>query len=436
MTPDVPALLEEARGYLVGVGDLDEGEPVPREDVAAQLEAVGFGGGRDEPPADWFVDQALEEGDVVEVDGGLELPSEVATDDVGPERYLAGEDHPRPLDAYDVDAETLVSYGYDAEEIATDAVRAEDAAIMFTADEGDLVAPRLDAAEEPYAEEVYRAACRVVETAIVDALLAGREVDTVETDETPETADIDTRGDGSEADDPQGETVEDDLEARSLQAFAAAIDFFAAQLDRDISDAFDDAPDTPRDYYTGYRGWSEETLSAKKLGYAPADDQALLDHLMREGFDGDAIQGTGLFYEDFTPHFQGRYVLPYFDADGRPVYAISRSLNDREDGHPRDPKGDQKYTKAIKTKDRTYVDEPIYGRETVDDDTDRLLVAGRMAHALTPHHAGFACISPPPMVRRERKDDPAGRDLVVAHDAEVGVVFDDSERPLSDWTPS
>jgi hypothetical protein len=115
---------------------------------------------------------------------------------------------------------------------------------------------------------------------------------------------------------------------------------------------------------------------------------------MREGFDGDAIQGTGLFYEDFTPHFQGRYVLPYFDADGRPVYAISRSLNDHEDGHPQDPKGDQKYTKAIKTKDRTCVDEPIYGRETVDDDTDRLLVAGGIADAVSLHEAGYACISP------------------------------------------
>ena len=332
MTPDVAALLEEARGYLVGVGDLDEGEPVPREDVAAQLEAVGFGGGRDEPPADWFVAQAVDEGDVVEVDGGLELPSDS------------------------------------------------------------------------------------------------------ETDETPKTADIDTRGAGKRDVDPQGETDETDLEVRSLQAFAAAIDFFAAQLDRDISDAFDDAPDTPRDYYTGYRGWSEETISAKKLGYAPADDQALLDHLMREGFDGDAIQGTGLFYEDFTPHFQGRYVLPYFDGDGRPVYAISRSLNDREDGHPRDPKGDQKYTKAIKTKDRTYVDEPIYGRETVDDDTDRLLVAGGIADAITLHEAGEACISPVTTVRFKAKHEPVVVDLVDRHDLEGVYMLNDAERPSVDRT--
>jgi len=84
MTPDVRTLLEEARGYLVGVGELDEGDPVPREEVAAQLEAVGFGGGRDEPPADWFVDQALDEGDLVAVDGGLE-PSGCDETDETPE---------------------------------------------------------------------------------------------------------------------------------------------------------------------------------------------------------------------------------------------------------------------------------------------------------------------------------------------------------------
>jgi hypothetical protein len=71
-----------------------------------------------------------------------------------------------------------------------------------------------------------------------------------------------------------------------LEAFAAAIELFNQQLDRDMSHTFEDAPATPREYYEEYQGWGSDTIATKHLGYAPADENALLDYLMRRGFDG------------------------------------------------------------------------------------------------------------------------------------------------------
>ena len=70
-------------------------------------------------------------------------------------------------------------------------------------------------------------------------------------------------------------------------------------------------------------GGDAETVDAKQLGWAPVDETALLDYLMSESYDRDATLGTGLFTEDLTPLWQGRYVLPYPNVDGRPVYAIN-----------------------------------------------------------------------------------------------------------------
>jgi hypothetical protein len=261
------------------------------------------------------------------------------------------------------------------------------------------------------------------------------EYDSAETPETPKT-DANEGGEAAAGDETPTHEARGsgkELAERSLEAFGEAISFFNDQLETEIADAFEGAPKTPRQYYLEHREWTEETISSKQLGYAPADPNALREHLMSEGFDGDAMQGTGLFYTDFSPHFQGRYVLPYFQG-GRPVYAISRSLNAREDGHPRDPKGKQKYTKAIKTKDRTYVDEPIYGGDTVGTDTDRLLVAGGIADAITLHQAGYACVSPVTTVRFKSKHEESVVDLVTEYDLDGVYMLNDAERPSVDAT--
>lgn len=122
----------------------------------------------------------------------------------------------------------------------------------------------------------------------------------------------------------------------ALEAFADAVEFFHEHLDRPIddhrSDVHGDRPNTGREYFERVRGWTGETVDAKRLGWAPADETALLNHLMNEGYDQDAILGTGLFTQDLTPLWQGRYVFPYFDADARPVYAISRATGSEGGG--------------------------------------------------------------------------------------------------------
>jgi len=222
-----------------------------------------------------------------------------------------------------------------------------------------------------------------------------------------------------------------------LGVFAEAVEFFARQLDRDIgAHTYDGGPETPREYYEDVRGWEPETVEAKRLGYAPADPRALRDHLMGQGYDLDTLLATGLFYEDeqkgVHPHFRGRYVFPYFDRQWRPVYAISRSLDEDEGGHAADHHGEQKYTKAIKGKDYSAVDEPIYGAETVDDDTDRLLVAGGIADAIALHEAGYAAISPVTTVRFKRRHEPEVRELVEDHEIEGVYQLNDAERPTVD----
>ncbi len=118
---------------------------------------------------------------------------------------------------------------------------------------------------------------------------------------------------------------------------------------------------------------------------------------MGEGYDRDAILGTGLFTEDLTPLWQGRYVFPYFDMDGRPVYAISRLTGNEGggaagyDGHPADFMSG-KYAKLAHTKEYVAIDEPIYGLETVESGEPVLITEG-IADAITAHECGYACIS-------------------------------------------
>ena len=56
-----------------------------------------------------------------------------------------------------------------------------------------------------------------------------------------------------------------------------------------------------------------------------------LDQKLSEDVDYGAILSTGLFGEcddgDLYATWSGQYVLPYFDADGRPVFAISRATD-------------------------------------------------------------------------------------------------------------
>lgn len=232
-------------------------------------------------------------------------------------------------------------------------------------------------------------------------------------------------------DDETAETESHIPEDRVLEAFETAIEFMNDRLDDSLPEECDVDAETPREYFEEVRGWDSETVEEKHLGYAPASPTAILDELMSEGYTREEILSTGLFYEGLTPHFQGRVVLPYFDEEGCPVYAISRSV-----GHSNDPKKEQKYTKAVKTKEYSRVDEPIYGLETLEDDTDTVLVAEGIADAITVHEHDYAAISPvTTQFKQEHHDilleaveDTNARVVVVADNDAVSSDINDDGR--------
>ena len=196
------------------------------------------------------------------------------------------------------------------------------------------------------------------------------------------------------------------------RAFVDAIAWFHDQINKSIADHDDedgdhpDRPTTAREYFHE-RGWTDDTIDEARLGWAPPSRTGPLDHLMREGYDREAILGTGLFTEDLRPLWQGRYVLPYFDVDGQPVYAISRSTGSEGggavgyDGHPDDGLSG-KYAKPAHTKEYARISEPIYGLGSVEDGQPVLVTKG-IADAITAHQAGYACISP--VTTRFKHDD-------------------------------
>ena len=187
-----------------------------------------------------------------------------------------------------------------------------------------------------------------------------------------------------------------DAQERTLEAFEAAVEFFHAHVDDDLSVLECVEYDTPREAYREGRGWDDDTIDEKLLGWAPASGNALLDHLMGEGFDREAILGTGLFWDNLSPIWEGRFVVPYFDADGRPTFAISRRAGD---GHPADGAGDygdgpSKYHKVpVSAIDECKLDEPIYGIPSVEPG-ESVLIAEGVADAITAHQEGYPCLSP------------------------------------------
>jgi hypothetical protein len=242
--------------------------------------------------------------------------------------------------------------------------------------------------------------------------------------------------------DPGCESEESDV--RADEAFAEAIAYFQTQLGRDISDlgltySDDDGDErtveTPREWFKEVRGWSDATIDEKRVGWASPYRTGLLDHLMGEGYDRDEILATGLFTEDLSPLWQGRFVFPYFDSDGQPVYAISRATGDEGggaagyDGHPDDGLSG-KYAKPAHTKDYARVEEPIYGLDTVADGHPVLITEG-IADAITAHQAGYPCISPV-TTRFKRDDREALRAVLEYHDIPRAYVAQDAERPSSD----
>ncbi|WP_418280829.1 hypothetical protein [Halorubrum sp. DTA98] len=287
------------------------------------------------------------------------------------------------------------------------------------------------------------AAYDAVEAAIDDGTLVeedtGGAFDTVrladETPEPPEPADMESRGAGSPDDDPQGKT-DQTTEEEAVEAFDDAIGWFSRQLDADLPEEVEHA--TPRDYYRDVRGWEEETIDTKRLGYAPADTRdQLLVYLHGRGYDRETILATGLFREwgdgNLSATWSGRYVLPYFDEGGRAVFAITRAL---DPAHPADWAGrygeeddPAKYHKIAVSRDEVVVEEPIYGLDTVREGEPVIITEG-IADAITAHQNGIPALSP--VTTTFKKSDREDLlDVLQAYEAPRVYVVQDAEEPSS-----
>ena len=215
------------------------------------------------------------------------------------------------------------------------------------------------------------------------------------------------------------------------------LEYYHDKIDEEINHAKPDYS-TPREYYREARGWTDETIDAKRLGYAPPNHEPeLLNRLLIAGYDRETILSTGLFGErengSLYAVWTGRFVLPYAKKDGDILFAISRASTPPHErdwagryGEDDDP---AKYHKIPSTRSEVLVEEPIYGLDTVEPGEPVLITEG-IADAITAHQNGYACISP---VTTQFSNDDMDRlaDVLDEHSIDQAFIVQDAEKPSS-----
>jgi DNA primase len=110
-----------------------------------------------------------------------------------------------------------------------------------------------------------------------------------------------------------------------------------------------------RDYWAKHRRFTPELAEDFKIGFAPVDDRALADTLIRKQFSEDALRQCGLFFvregaavnaATLRPRFRGRLMIPIRDHQGRIVAFTARQL---ELTPPDDPAREAKYVNSPET---------------------------------------------------------------------------------------
>ena len=257
------------------------------------------------------------------------------------------------------------------------------------------------------------------------------------------------------SDTPETDADDEEVsEQEALHCLNDILDWYHSQIDEPIE--YEESEyDTPREYYRDARGWTDETINSKRLGYAPPDHKAdLLNQLLIDGYEREVILSTGLFGErkngSLYTIWDGRYVLPYADENGDLVFAISRAGTPP---HPRDRAGrydedDEavKYHKIPTTRDEVAIEEPIYGLDSIGSrtkrveiygldtldsiDSETVLITEGIADAITAHQHGFACISP---VTVQFSHEDMGRLATVLEENGINraILVQDAERPTS-----
>ena len=239
--------------------------------------------------------------------------------------------------------------------------------------------------------------------------------------------------DGADKNDDDPVTVPTD---EALHCINEILGYFHEKIDEEVEHENSEY-NTPREYYAE-RGWTDETINEKQLGYAPVNyGSELQRRLVTAGFDRSTMLATGLFAESDEGYlytlWKGRFVLPYSNENGQLVFAISRS---GVPPHPCDWAGrygeeanPAKYHKIPTTRDDVVVEEPIYGLDTLEPGEPVLITEG-IADAITAHQHGYACISP---VTTQFSNDDMDRlaGVLSEHGVKRAYVVQDAERPTS-----
>ena len=231
----------------------------------------------------------------------------------------------------------------------------------------------------------------------------------------------------------------------AVAALRDMLQFYNRRVDDVIADHTEtgehsERPTTAREYFTEVRGWSDDTVDDLLLGWAPGDhvDQ-LVAYLHERGHSREAMLATGAIGESDSgglyTTFAGRYVLPYYDADGEPAYAIARCTGGEGGGakgyggHPEDYKPG-KYAKLRHTDDRVPFEEPIYGLDTLTEG-DHVVVAEGIADAITAQETGYAVLSPVTKEFKEAHYDPLV-DALESHSVSRVTVVSDADAIYGD----
>ena len=108
--------------------------------------------------------------------------------------------------------------------------------------------------------------------------------------------------------------------------------------------------------YLQTRGVHDETVAAWRLGYAPAEWEALCRHLVSTGFSkGDIVDAGFAIKSEKKPgeifdRFRGRIMFPIFDMSGKPI-AVSGRFFEKVPGQATPPAGGEpaKYVNSPET---------------------------------------------------------------------------------------
>ena len=148
---------------------------------------------------------------------------------------------------------------------------------------------------------------------------------------------------------------------------------------------------SPAEAYAKQRGFTEETIRAWRLGYAPDAWRALLEALTPEGFTTAELLAAGLIKEadgkpgTYYDRFRNRLMFPIRDTAGRVVAFTGRAL-------AQDKEKEAKYLNSPET-DLYHKSEILFGMDFAKDAIRvrkfTMLVEGQIDVILA-HQAGFS----------------------------------------------